>query len=372
VLNKLGIITFHNVINHGAVLQAYALVTYLNKEGYNCEVIDYKCKRFEDAYKTFKIYNQSLQGIVSATLKIPINYRKKKCFQKFQKDNMILSKTTYSRNTIADSNKVYDRFITGSDQIWNLALTGMDETYLLDFVNSHNEKISYAASLGKVTLSEDERELFKKWLNMFNAISVREEDAKIFLEGLIGRKVNRVLDPVFLLNDDEWSKLLVPTKHDKYILVYILHEKTVYTLAERIAKLTGYRIISLQNNLLRPINAEYRLTDGPIEFLSLIRGAEYIVTDSFHGAAFSVIFRKKLKIVLKKQHKNLNERLETLVNEIGIRESIVDDTSSDEVLLLDFKYELIKANIDQAINHSKNYLLRELGDNDNDKKRLYI
>ena len=172
--------------------------------------------------------------------------------------------------------------------------------------------------------------------------------------------MKHVLDPVFLLNKDQWRNIFSPKISEKYILVYLLHEQTVYSISEKLSKLTGFKVICIQNTLNKKINAKYILTAGIEEFLSYAFNAEYIVTDSFHGAAFGVIFRKNLKIVMKKQLKELNGRLETLVNEFGLEKAVVNMNTDDDVLLEKVDYKLSEEKINYAIKTSKNYLREAL------------
>lgn len=124
-----GVITFHKAINYGAVLQTYALQKFICDKGIQCEVIDYDCEAFKDNYKPFKIYNKNLKGLVSALVQYPYKKRKIKKFNDFRKNHINISSTVYTRGNIENSNNIYDKFIVGSDQVWNYNLTDFDETY---------------------------------------------------------------------------------------------------------------------------------------------------------------------------------------------------------------------------------------------------
>lgn len=360
---KIGILTFHNAVNYGAVLQAYALSTFirtrLSKE---CEVIDYTCEKFKNNYKIFKIYNRSLKGFISSLVKTPSVYSKNRKFKLFMKKNVKLSKEKYNIQNISDANTVYNCFITGSDQVWNLELTN-DNTYFLDFVSPENIKLAYAASCGKSILSSTATKKNKIGLKQYKYISVRENSLKDYLSNSLNLTVQKVLDPVFLIEAQEWSKLIQEKskKREKYILVYLLHEKSIYSIAEKIAKVKNLRITSIQNNFSKPIDAEYKLNCGIEEFLELIKNAEYVITDSFHGAAFSIIFRKQLRIVLKKEHSELNSRIESLIKDFKLESFLVSDDSKIELLTMKKDYD--ESIINKKISQSKNLLKNMLGDN---------
>lgn len=359
-MDKIGIITFHNVINYGAVLQAYSLQKYLSKNGYDCEIIDYLCSNFKSYYKIFKLHNKSVIGLAKALIRMPYLYKKRQRFKNFEKKYMKLSFIKYNSNNIHYSNKIYNVFITGSDQVWNLELTGNDKNYFLDFVENNKKRISYAASIGKAQFSTENENYIKNILKYYNAISVREDEAKKYIKKITGYHVTRVLDPVFLLDEKEWLNL-ASYKSDKYILLYVLHEESAYQIAKRLSNITGLKIVCLQNNLKKYIKAEYRFIAGPTDFLTLINNAEYIVTDSFHGVAFGVIFRKNIKIILKKQLLDLNSRIQTLVEVFGLENSIVNESTNDSCLIMKTDYTNMEEKINQEITYSKQYLLNTLG-----------
>lgn len=355
MMKKIGIMTFHNAINYGAVLQAFASHYYLNANNRNCEVINYQCDKLKNDYKIIKVHEKSLKGVVKAVLKAPITWDKQSKFKKFCKENFKLSEKSYTPSTIHEANRYYAAFIVGSDQVWNLKITGMDTAYLLDFVNPEKSKYSYAASMGNVLLDATSQGLFRKCVSDFNCITVRENDAKDYLSELLERRVDVVLDPVFLLSSEEWDRFADKRVSEKYILVYCLHEDQVYKQAERIAKITGYKVVCIQNNMKKPIKAEYVLNAGPTEFVGLIKNAEYVVTDSFHGTAFGIIFRKQIKVILKSTRQDLNARLKTLLDKFGLSKAIMANDVPDEVLMKPIEFD--ECVINEEIQSSRNVLL---------------
>lgn len=353
--NKIGIITFHNAINYGAALQSFASQQFLNNSGIDAEVVDYHCTKFANDYKTVKVYSKSIKGVIKALIKAPNIYKKNRKFKEFVRKYIRLSKP-YNQSNISQSNTNYAKFIVGSDQVWNLRLTDADINYLLHFVKDNRIKYSYAASMGSTALDEKTSSLLRKEIGSFASISVREEDARDYLSDLLGRDVQTVLDPVFLLSREEWDKVAQIPKDEDYILVYCLHEQDVYFQAERLAKKTGLKIKCIQNNIKKPIKAGYVLNAGPSEFVGFIKNAKYIVTDSFHGATFGIIYRKQIKVVLKKSLAGLNNRLLTILNSFELTQAIVDDqvNATEENSEITYNEELIEG----LIAKSRQYLLR--------------
>lgn len=240
-------------------------------------------------------------------------------------------------------------------------MTNGDKNYFLSFVNNNSNCYSYAASIGG-SIIEDEQ-IFKNELVKFTNISVREYSLQHKLQQLLNRKIEKVLDPVFLLEKKDWLKL-VKDKNIKtdYIFVYVLHEKNVYKIAERISNLTGLSVICLQNKLKAPIKAKNVGASGIEDFLYYIANAKYVVTDSFHGTAFSIIFKKNFKIVMKKELKDLNERVISILNEFNLEDSIIDLEDSDDKLLENTIFKNSEEKIEESRESSKKYLREILGE----------
>ena len=145
---KIGIMTFHRAINYGAVLQTYALQKYLNDSGYDAEVIDYRCDHMENFYKILSVKNKSIKQVIRGLLNFIYVYKKKSRFYGFLDQNVKISSKIYDKSNIGESNNEYDKFITGSDQVFNYACSQFDKNYFLEFVKNYDKKYSYAASFG--------------------------------------------------------------------------------------------------------------------------------------------------------------------------------------------------------------------------------
>ena len=307
---KIGILTFQKAINLGASLQAFALNKYINSLGKECETIDYSADKIAKSYKLIRICKP--KRFVKNLIKLPENYNKKKKFNNFIEQNVKLSKEKYTKENISDANKIYDKFIVGSDQVWNYDITN-DYNYYLKFVDDKNKRYSYAASLGNVDNIDKNKEIIKKELKKYDLITVREKSAIDKLKTSMKLDSKLVLDPTFLLDKKEYEKIIDKKdskenkkenkeNKEKYILVYFLQEPTVFDIAKKLKKLTGYKIKAI-TGIVIPKNVndvEFIKNSGVENFLSLLNDAEYVVTDSFHGVALSIIFRKNDKNLIKK------------------------------------------------------------------------
>lgn len=362
--NKVGVLTFQNAINYGAALQTYALNKYLNEIGISCETIDYRCKYIEDNYKLLSFEIKDMKKTINMIINLINNYIRKRKFNDFKAKYIKLSDKSYCAETVVNLNKEYNVFITGSDQVWNVDLCN-DFNYFLPFVNDNNSRVSFAASFGNIKVLENNEKIIKNILAKYKKISTREKSGKIEIENKLGLECNHVLDPTFLLTDNEWSKL-IPKRYEieeKYILLYILHEESSYEIARKISEETGFKVYIITQSRRKRIEGKYIRNAGPIDFLALIKNSEYVVTDSFHGTALSIIFRKNLKVVLKNKNKYLNDRLVSIINELNLEDCIVNNNSYISKLVEKTNYYHSENILNSRIQDSQAYLAECLIDN---------
>ena len=296
---RIGILTFCNANNYGAVLQAFSLEKKIQALFGQAQLIDYRCPAIEAMHKKRPVFGTG--NIKKSVYNFLYNFAffpRKKGFERFR--SYMNRSRIYSRDTIHEANNEYDVFISGSDQVFNLSLTKGDRTYFLDFVEAEKKKVAYAASLGAF-LSE-EKESYQKLLNRFDAISLREKASAQIIKNELGIDAQVIPDPVFLHSKEEWKELLhlkEQTNDKPYILIYSLYEsKELYRLAQAVKDQLGYKTV-LITKALRPLaKADKIIRDAdPIRFAELVMNAEYVVTNSFHGTAFSLIFEKQMSVL---------------------------------------------------------------------------
>lgn len=301
---KVGTLTFHMAYNYGAMLQAYALCKKLNEMGYDAEIIDYRLE-YIDQWRRKEGFNflRKRFGIIGGGLRvckrILIGHYKKdklwKRFEGFMKHTLKRSKCII-RDPQELKNTSYDAYICGSDQIWNSDLTdGFCDEYYLRFAPKGKRRIAYAASCGKGYIKAEEKEKVGKYLNDFDALGIREKELSEYISKEYGLVAVNVLDPVFLLNKEQWSRIAVKPKHENYLLIYAFDEGAeLYETALNVAKEKGYMVIAIVYNHRDDLPKEIIQLDdcGPKEFVGLIKNAEFVCTSSFHGTAFSLIFNK--------------------------------------------------------------------------------
>ena len=355
---RISIITFYNVFNFGAVLQAYALKTAINSiKDCNAEIVDYRNERLIRAFKLFDF--SSIKNIVRSILFFPaavIWKRKLICF--INKYILKPDQKAYERNNIAED-KDTDIYIAGSDQIWRHELSYGDKTYFLDFVSDKKKKHSYAASFGQKDVFYENEDEFLELLSQFNEISLREPIGYEEISKNIKPPYIHI-DPVLLLKAEEWRKLLPnQAEKSKYILIYDvicprnLNDHSIKLSGskkiKRLALITGLRV--LKRNILR----NKTCIASPQEFISYIANAEYVFTTSFHGVVFSILFRKKFFTELNCKNE-YNHRVENLLNILGLRDRAIENFNGDFDKEID--WEQVEKKLDAERGKSFDYLKR--------------
>lgn len=228
--------------------------------------------------------------------------------------------------------------IVGSDQVWNSNITKQYlKDYLLEGIKCR--KIAYAASLGSNDINEETKYLFKKLLSEFDFISLREEDSVSYLKSICGDNNNyfTCIDPVFLLNKNQWLDFTTKSKYDlqdnDYILIYMLeYNSNLIESAKILSKKYNMPIYSIEIPFVRIkkelINIRKLHDIGPIDFVKLFKNAKYILTNSFHGIAFSLIFNKKFASFA---HSTLNLRIENLLKLYGLKDNQIINKNNIDI-----------------------------------------
>lgn len=366
-MEKIGIITYHNVVNYGAILQTFALQKVLEEIGYEVEIIDYENDYFRQKYiNNFTIlhansFQLKIKNLLRYLLIPKVSYLRRKQRQnliKFTIDNLNLSSIKYTRNTIDTSNKHYDIFITGSDQVWNLKLSGNDSTYFLDFVKS-KKKISYAASFGNSSMSAQLEKLIFNHISDFNSVLVREKSGKKILNNY-NIESNVVVDPTLLLNSKDWQDQFGEMKmSEDYIFVYLVAPQTnLIDAAIRYANELNLKIIVFGRTKIKYKNTKH-IYDATIEeYLSYINHAKAVFTTSYHGVLFSINLNKEFYYELNKNISNNNDRIIDIVNNLQLKKQEI--TNSNNVFNRIIDWDFINNEVAKLRNISINLLIKGL------------
>ena len=352
-------ITCHDVYNVGASLQAYALSTYLMSLGHQVEIIDYK----PDYLKHYELwgvrnprYNRPILREVYNLLKLPKRIknrfsRRKKAFDDFTKKYLCITENRYRTNQEMKNGRISaDVFFAGSDQIWNtLFQNGKDPAFYLEFAPESAICASYAASFATDDVAEEWKEKVAAWIKKLDFVSVREKSGLGILNNLGREDACQVVDPVFLLSRDTWEALLDNKKENEdYLLIYDFdNNQELNEQAMDIAKKNEWKIYSIFPN---HICDKCFYNEGPLEFVNLIRNAKFVLSNSFHATAFSIIFERQFAVFERKEKINTRMRdllksLDISMNEGGIDYSKVNVLLNDQI---SFSQKYIETVLDAA------------------------
>lgn len=369
---KVGIMTFHRALNYGAFLQAFSLKSYL--ESLNCQVdiIDYWPEEHFDMYSLFSFkqirsrsFLFSLKYVIYRALCSTRLWKRKKKMMKLWKTYFGIDKDISYKTPYCLSSLEYDCLIYGSDQIWwkwNNRSDGLfDWTYWGDFVPKSIKKVSYAASMGAIEPNDSEKKEIAQRLENFQSISVREKQLQRLIQSLTEKKVFHVIDPVFLTSKEIWERFAkVPPISKKYVLLFnLMNSAEAEIIAKRKAKSLCCDLIEITASV-KPLKVGkwvYQTLDA-FEFIGFIKKAEFVVTSSFHGTAFSIIFRKQFLFV--GNGKNLG-RVTSLLETLNISDRLIKIGGKEPVNPID--YMCVNNLLENEVNQSIDFLSKSLKKN---------
>lgn len=364
-MSKIGILTYHSGYNYGACLQAFALQTTLKKLGLKSEIINFETERFVSSREMFSRHPRRIKEIIKNISRIPYwseLHCREELFNSFTEEVLYATKRYKTEQEVIEHADDYDCIICGSDQIWNLSQDDAPAANLLFYLNfpKKQRRISYAASFGKwVKEAHKHENVILPLLKQFDALSVREQSGCDYLKS-VGINCEIVLDPTLLLDKEDYDSIcverLVP---DKYILMFGWNtNQDLIDAAKHVSeelRLPVYNIVPPPRAMFKGIPR--KLDVGPREFLSMIKHAEFVVTNSFHGTAFSTIYEKPYVSIVSGKP---DTRMASLLNQLGLSNHLVTKDKLDVRAMMNTDYNAVwekKAALRQS---SFDYLKRSL------------
>lgn len=347
---KIATLTYQRHDNYGAMLQCYALQKRIEQMGIETEVIDYICEVSENPFglKAFRAkgLKRYITGIIGAITRLP----RAKSFNNFR--HLIKMSKSVTEKNISQLGASYDGYIVGSDNVWNSDITGFDERYFLSFVADKRKRASFAASFGSSKIKNDQREKYQKFLSDFSILTCREKSGSSLINELTGRESVTVCDPTLLLTEQQWSSVAKePSERKPYLLAYqMVPSKAFVKFVKDVAKQKNLRVVYIPFPF-GFIKCKMKLNIDPLEWLGLVKNADYIITDSFHGCVFSVIFKKQFIVKISQ----LGERIENLLSMLNLQDRVVTQAAQAN-LLSNIKYSEVEPLLDEFTNKSEKKL----------------
>jgi len=356
---KIGTITFHRCCNFGGILQCFALVEYLRKEGYDAEVVDYRCKGIERSYSPIRDFRYfGWKQCVYTALHCVERYKHRKLFEEFRTKYLPISnKTFFSKE---DFDRDYDFCLIGSDQVWSNSISfGIDPIFWGDF-SEKIKKVSYAASRATLqTFTSEELERVKILLKRFYRISVREKSLQALVKEWIGLDVPVVADPTLLLKKEDYERVAEMPQEDNFIFHYQMEytpdDKYFVSKLARQLKCKVVTILGRKEELDGVENVYIKHTSlSPSMFLGYMLKARCIVASSFHGTALSIVFRKDFYFLSNYEV----DRPENLLRQIGALDRSKKPT--EDIEFTPVNYGMLESKINRYVDFSKDFIKESL------------
>lgn len=369
---KASIMTLALSNNYGAVLQTYALAK--KTQDFGVDTVVYKYNDTRRRTYGVPVYKKIISTAWHYAQDAFSLWQKRRGFNLFRRSFIPFTDKHYKNNEqLKSAPQDFDVFISGSDQIWNPDIFLYDTSYFFDFIPDNCKRISYASSFGKSTFNEQYKEKCGELLSKYSNISVREESGIEIVKELCGKDAECVLDPTLLLVADEWNVIADSAKDKaknfKGILCYVMpgDEKVVSSIvkiAEKLKEQTGLPILYIgikEYDIFKFGVKNCDIFVSPMDFVVYFKNAEYVVTNSFHGTAFSLIYNKRFYVPINdelKKGKALHERVLSITKKLGAENALVP-TSNIELKELDL--ENIQNNLKIEREKSLKYLKDSLG-----------
>lgn len=347
-------LTFHNAINYGAILQAYALQRMIQLCGYETEIFNYNCPAIQKSHYEPK---PGIKSKIAWAARASVRRAKLEKFNQFKEKYLSISKLV-SREDLYEFGKRYDSVVVGSDQVWNTDITDGDRTYFLDFVPAKKKK-AYAASIGLRSWDASLEPELARAVSDFSYLTVRENSSAEYLSELIGYRPQSVCDPVFLLTKEEWLEVAVrPDINEPYVLCYSFGKPSdkLLSWSKAQALQLGAKLVLIHFGPTKISGAVNVRAAGPEEFLGWLSEAQLVVSSSFHACAFSIIFEKNFCWFVDEDNKlqaSRSGRIEDLLKDYNLTDRKV---CSSSLMPVDIEYSSVVPLREQQRSRSINAL----------------
>ncbi len=363
---KYGIVThskYFNFVNYGSMLQCYALQQTLNKLSVDNTVIDYR----NDALLSMDVNNplKNMRDVrfasrIGCLISYPSIRKANKKFNAFWSEYYRKTDEVY---TSENFNKLdFDGYICGSDTIWDINESeGFDRGFFADYecmLGKNN--ISYSPSVGDRPFTEMDREELTLMLENFKSISVREISNIGILESCTNKKIVRTLDPTLLLECHEYEKITKESSYTKpYILLYSReYNSEMVKFADKLAQKYKLKVIEISLRIQNCFKHKMAYNTGVDEFLGLVKNAEYVITNSYHGAIFAMQFRREYYVF---SRSGCSNKIQALLNLVGLDERLLTSADCEEQMKIDYNnvWDIIKIERQKSIEYLKTALNME-------------
>lgn len=353
------LITIHTGFNFGSVLQTIATTRFLSELGVKTTVVNYIQPNY--TYKNyFKGLFKSAKSFLFTVFGIPYMVLNNIIYGRYLKKYCVLSKPIYKKDSFDQCCPRSDFYVTGSDQVWNTSYNGVDMRYF--FSGIEGAKIAFSSSIGKDTLDPETRQMLTEGLKDYKAISVREQSAVDILSTL-GISSELVLDPTFILNKNEWARYGTKIQpKDEFILMYLPYnikdKELIYSTARKIATKENLKIFTFAWGVRSDKYADRTFHFcSPGDFLSLMLQAKYIITNSFHGTAFSINLNKQFWVYMPSA---FSTRIESVLARFSLEDRLLNSIIDDKQISKTINFETVNDILDKERKRACEFMLKAM------------
>lgn len=376
-MKKIGLITLNGYFNYGNRLQNYALQEVLKSYKYEVDTIWVNLKKENTSDFTIKkrlkqtlnrtpkdnlerIINKIKNKIINKTYKDKLNIKRREIFKDFS--NKYINETKYK----IEGDEIYFRavneyeyFVTGSDQVWNPQYKMNYSAYFLRFAPVE-KRVAYAPSFGVSEIPNEHKNLYSKWINGIEKISIREDQGAKIIEELTGQSAPILVDPTLLLKKKEWLSIAkIPSNKPKneYLLTYFLGDISLVTkkYINKIAKKYDLQIVNLAQE-----KDKTAFLSGPSEFIDYVNTAKLFITDSFHGGVFSILLETPFIIFDREGNSpSMNSRITTLLSKFNYENRHINEIKNSNNLF-DIEFTHVENIVEEERNNAFRFLNKAL------------
>lgn len=355
---RVAILTFQGADSYGAQLQAFALKRHIEELECEVEIVNYNCIAIKREYG----FPKSPKRLIGRILRTPAYQIRRARFNQFREQFLELGQEV-SYDKLAEYTKQADIVVVGSDQVWNPDITNNDPSFFLDFCSPSTKRVAYAASIGSRQWSPENEAKHLKYLRRFSKISVREKTTSCYLENL-GIPSVVSCDPTLLFSSGEWRTLLKIEEQKvehPYVLLVCLQNPFPESveLAFKVANIMGCEVKVLHTGRKIVKGAINIITADPIDFVRLIDGASFVISESFHVCCFSIQFRKNFFYFDPRttgSSRSRSVRITDLLNQAGLSDRALSTNYSND-LNITVDYDECTSNLAHFIAESRRFLV---------------
>lgn len=369
-MEKIGLITLYEADNYGTCLQAFALQTAIETLGYQCDIINHMCKNSKNSFKGRAkrdkvkqiLSGKNMAEIIDLLARKQFINKRKAAFSRFRKESLHITDNVYdTEHKLKEISDKYAAFICGSDMIWSEEDAPYFYVFFLQFTEG-NKRIAYAPSIGQAVLTEKQRNVYGALIENFTSLSCREASAVSCIQSLTNKPVAFVLDPTLLLCKNQWINLLnIKKSKESCILCYSFRKnrRELEKLLKQIEHMTSLKTRWIPATYKEYLKEFKNGVYGPKEFAELFNQASFVVTDSYHGLLFSLIFKKPFIVLHRGSDEywvKYEERMEAMLKTLHLKDRYIYVNTLFTRELLHLDYEPVTAKLNVLRESSWNYL----------------